>query len=68
MPAREQLAELLLELHRASDALREFKTALLLAPGRRAALIGAITAAQETGDLETANRLRLQLAEQTHVR
>jgi len=68
VPAREQLGELLLSLHRAPEALREFKAALVLAPGRHAALLGAITAAQEAGDLESANQLRLQLTEQARVR
>ena len=60
VPAREQLGELLLSQHRAAEALREFKAALALAPGRRAARLGAIAAAQEAGDAEAANQLRSQ--------
>jgi hypothetical protein len=40
VPAREQLAELLLEQHRPLDAAAEFKTALAHTPGRRGAIQG----------------------------
>jgi tetratricopeptide (TPR) repeat protein len=62
VPAREQLGELLLDQHRAAEALREFKAALALAPGRRASQMGAIAAAEEAGDTQAANQLRAQLA------
>ena len=68
IPAREQLGELLLDQHRAADALHEFKTALALAPGRRAAILGAVAAAEETGDTEVANQLRTQLPGQVPAR
>jgi tetratricopeptide (TPR) repeat protein len=63
VPAREQLGELLLELKRADEALREFRTALTLAPRRRGALVGAIAAADHLGDTKTAAQLRVQLAQ-----
>jgi len=62
VPAREQLADLLLELDRPQDALREYRSALMLAPGRRGSLIGAATAAERIGDAKTASAMRLQLA------
>jgi hypothetical protein len=58
VPAREQLGELLLSLHRPKDALREFRASLAAAPGRRAALLGAAQAAELTGDSGTAMQLR----------
>jgi hypothetical protein len=64
VPAREQLGELLLKLHRAPEALTEFKAALELAPSRRGALVGAASAAQESGDAEAVNYFRSQLAQQ----
>jgi hypothetical protein len=62
VPAREQLADLLLELDRPQDALREYQSALTLAPGRRGSLAGAATAAERTGDTKTAEAMRVQLA------
>jgi hypothetical protein len=61
VPAREQLGELLLDLKRPSDALREFRTDLAFAPGRRGALVGAIAAAEQLQDAETATKLRAEL-------
>jgi hypothetical protein len=63
VPAREQLADMLLELDRPQDALREYQSALTLAPGRRGALTGAATAADRAGDTKTAAALRVQLAD-----
>jgi hypothetical protein len=65
VPAREQLGELLLGLHRPDQALGAFKTALALAPGRRGALLGAIAAAEQSGDLQAANQFREQLRQRT---
>jgi hypothetical protein len=62
VPAREQLGELLLSSNRPDEALREFRTALTLAPGRRGALVGALAAADRVGDIQTAAQLRAQLA------
>lgn len=44
VPAREQLGDLLLEAGRPADALREFRTALKDAPGRRGATSGVAKA------------------------
>ena len=63
VPAREQLGDLLLEARRPADALREFKTALAGAPGRRGATMGAAQAAERSGDAEAAKRFRAQAAE-----
>jgi len=41
VPAREQLGDLLLELNRPSEALKEFERALTMTPQRRGALAGA---------------------------
>jgi predicted negative regulator of RcsB-dependent stress response len=49
VPTREQLGELLLELNRPADALKEFERALAMAPQRRAALTGAERAAKMAG-------------------
>jgi hypothetical protein len=46
VPAREQLGYLLLEQHQPDIALKEFRTALTDAPGRRGALNGATQAAE----------------------
>jgi tetratricopeptide (TPR) repeat protein len=62
VPAREQLADLLLELGRPQDALREYQSVLTLAPGRRGALSGAATAAERVGDAKTAAAMRILLA------
>ena len=60
VPAREQLGDLLLSLKHPDLALKEFRVALALAPGRRGALNGAIEAAEQLGDTNTANQLRAQ--------
>ncbi len=63
VPAREQLGELLLDLKRPGEALPEFRTALTFAPGRRGALVGAIAAAEQLGQSQTAAQLRAQLSQ-----
>ena len=63
VPAREQLAKLLLDLQRPDQALHEFQTALTFAPGRREALAGAIAAAERLGDTQTATQLRAKLTQ-----
>jgi hypothetical protein len=62
VPAREQLGDMLLEGGRPADALREFKVALIAAPGRRGALTGAAQAAERSGDAESSRQFRAQLA------
>ena len=61
VPAREQLGELLLQQSRAKEALREFRAALVLAPGRRGALLGAAEAADAIGDTQAAAQMRAKL-------
>jgi hypothetical protein len=61
VPAREQLGELLLELRRQRGALQEFQSVLATSPGRRSALLGALQAAELSGDQQAAARLRGQL-------
>jgi len=63
VPAREQLGELLLDLKRPDEALREFRTALTFAPGRRGSLVGGIAAAEQLGDAHAAAQLRAQLSQ-----
>ena len=62
VPAREQLGELLLQSGQAAQALREFRTALTYSPRRRGSLEGAIAAAEQVGDIQTATTLKAQLA------
>ena len=61
VPAREQLGELLLQLNQPAEALREFRAALVLAPGRRGALLGGAQAAGRMGDGKTAQEMRARL-------
>jgi hypothetical protein len=61
VPAREQLGELLLQQNQPQQALREFRAALLLAPGRRGALLGGAEAAERIGDSKTAAQMRATL-------
>jgi tetratricopeptide (TPR) repeat protein len=49
VPAREQLGDLLLELNRAGDALKEFERALAMTPQRRNAVQGASRAREIAG-------------------
>ena len=55
LPAREQLGELLLELGRPAEAMREFESSLVRAPRRLAGLYGAARAARLAGDMSKAN-------------
>ena len=61
VPAREQLGELLLQQHHPKEALAEFQTALVGAPGRRGALRGGAAAADLLGDTRTASQMRAKL-------
>jgi hypothetical protein len=61
VPAREQLAELLLLQKKPSDALREFEESLKSAPVRRAALEGAARCAELLGDQQKAKQYRAGL-------
>jgi tetratricopeptide (TPR) repeat protein len=61
IPAREQLGDLLLEQNQPGEALREFETSLVNAPGRRGALSGAARAAELAGDLAKSEQFKKQL-------
>jgi tetratricopeptide (TPR) repeat protein len=61
VPAREQLGDLLLTLKRPQDALKEYRAALVSAPGRRGSLTGAAMAADLVGDTQTAEQMRAAL-------
>jgi len=65
VPAREQLGELLLDLHRPQEALAEFKADLTLAPNRRQGLAGAAAAARDAGDAKAESAFRRQLKAQS---
>jgi hypothetical protein len=54
MPAREMLADMLLEIKRPSDALAEYKLALKTSPQRFDSVYGALRAAHESGDATAA--------------
>jgi tetratricopeptide (TPR) repeat protein len=61
VPAREQLGELLLQQNQPETALREFRAALVLAPGRRGSLLGGAQAAEAIGDRQAAAQMRALL-------
>jgi hypothetical protein len=61
-PARELLAEMLLELKRPQDALVEFKKTMTKEPNRLRALAGAARAAEQAGDANAAREYLRRLA------
>ena len=61
IPAREQLADLLLEIDQPAEALREYEHVLKNSPGRRSALSGAVSAATRSGDSAKAQKLSQEL-------
>jgi tetratricopeptide (TPR) repeat protein len=63
MPAREMLADMLLELKQPAEALTEYKSALKNSPNRFDALYGAGHAAQLAGDSASANAYFSKLME-----
>jgi len=63
MPAREMLADMLLELKRPAEALAEYKAALKNSPNRFDSLYGAGHAAQLAGDSADANAYFTKLTE-----
>jgi tetratricopeptide (TPR) repeat protein len=63
MPAREMLADMLLELKRPAEALAEYKAALKNSPNRFDSLYGAGHAAQLAGDSAAANAYFTKLME-----
>jgi hypothetical protein len=60
-PARELLGELLLELRRPSEALKEFEAALIHEPNRFRSLYGAAESAKLSADRATATKYFLEL-------
>jgi len=62
IPAREMLADMLLELRRPADALTEYKASLKLSPNRFDGLLGAARAAQASGNAAAAQTFYAQLA------
>jgi len=63
IPAREMLADMLMELKRPGDALKEYKVVLNNAPNRFDALLGAARASQASGDNPGAQTSYAQLTE-----
>lgn len=63
IPAREQLANLLLELNQPADALKEFETSLGNAPNRFNGIYGAAKAALALGDQKKAQAYYSKLLE-----
>jgi len=63
VPAREMLADMLLELKRPADALAEYKTVVKNSPNRFDGLLGAARSAQATGDAGDAQSFYAKLAE-----
>jgi hypothetical protein len=61
IPAREQLADLLLEIDQPAEALREYEHVLKNSPARRNALSGAVSAATRSGDSAKAQKLSQEL-------
>jgi len=63
VPAREMLADLLLELNRPAEALAEYQAALKNSPNRFDSLYGAAQAAQKAGNSASANAYFTKLME-----
>ena len=65
IPAREMLADMLLEFHRPEQALQEFELALKLSPNRLNGLFNAGLAAEAAGDKARAGRYYAALLKTT---
>ena len=63
VPARELLGDMLLELKRPADALKEFETSQTREPDRFRGLHGAAQAAAQSGDIAKAKRYFARLAD-----
>jgi len=60
LPARELLADMLMELGRPAEALQEYEATLSISPNRFNSLYGAANAAAKAGDKEKARNLYAQ--------
>jgi len=65
LPAREQLGELLMTLHRPAEALTEYEASLARAPRRLTGVSGAAQSAKLAGNVEKAKLYAAELAELT---
>jgi Tfp pilus assembly protein PilF len=63
IPAREMLADMLMEMKRSSDALAEYEVVLKNAPNRFDALLGAGRAAKASGDSDAEQSFYVKLTE-----
>jgi hypothetical protein len=63
IPAREMLADMLLELKRPAEALAEYKTVLKNSPNRFDGFLGAARAAQASGDASAAQSFYAKLSQ-----
>jgi len=63
VPARELLGEMLLELKRPADALKEFEASHVREPERFRGYVGAVQAAAQSGDKAKAKRYFARLVE-----
>ena len=63
IPAREMLADMLMELKQPAEALSEYRTVLKNAPNRFDGLLGAARAAQASGDTTDAQAFYAKLTE-----
>jgi hypothetical protein len=61
LPARELLADLLMDLGEPGPALTEYEASMKVAPGRLNSLAGALRAAEGSGDCARAAALRAKL-------
>jgi predicted Zn-dependent protease len=61
LPARELLGDMLLEMKRPADALKEYEASQLREPNRFRGLYGAARAAEQAGDAAKAKRYYAQL-------
>ncbi len=61
IPAREMLADMLLEMNRPGDAFTEYEASLKTNPNRFDSLYGAAKSAQLAGDIQKANAYYSQL-------
>ena len=63
IPAREMLADILLELDRPGDALVEYQRSMTIDPNRFNSLFGAASAAEKTDQLDLAGKYYARLVD-----